>query len=80
MRQELAWLWQRASDSWRHGEDFTHFGDAFAMLQSVGHNTQGQCFRAFDCLISAATVGEDAWQLWDLGNPAAIFFTIGLNL
>lgn len=53
-------------------------GFGFAVLQAIGDHTQSERLCAGYSFGTRRPIGQHAWQLWDLGNPATVFLAFDL--
>ena len=49
------------------------------MFETLGNHAEGKGLDTSDGLVPSPTVAKDAGQVWDLGDPAAIFLTFDLD-
>ena len=51
-------------------------GPGLAVLEAIGEDTEGECLGVGNRFIARGPVGEDAFQVGNLGNPPTIVFAI----
>ena len=51
----------------------------FVMLETLGNHSEGKSLDTSDSLVARPAVAEDAGQVWNLRDPAAVVFTFELD-
>jgi len=73
------WPWQCPTDSRRHQELPDHFWDLFAVVQSIGQNTQRKGLRFGDSFLASLPVGHRSRKVDDLGEPPPVILLFDLD-
>ena len=74
MKRDKAAKWLKAIGSRRRRKDVTHCRDGFAVFQAVGQDSERQDLHACNRFFACLSVGKDAGQDRDFGQPAPIVF------
>ena len=68
-----------ATESCGDREKLIEFGNAFAVIEAIGNDSQGKGLNFRKSLFTGLPVCHDPRQIGHLGNPAAIIFTLKFN-
>jgi len=59
--------------------DTLRFRRFFAVIKAVRNHSQGQRLHSDNRLFSVLAINHNAWQLWDVCQPAAVLFAFDLD-
>ena len=68
-----------ATESCGDREKLIEFGNAFAVIEAIGNDSQGKGLNLRNRLFTGLPVGHDPRQVGHLGNPATIIFAFKFN-
>jgi hypothetical protein len=77
--QERAAIWLKANESCGDREELIEFRNAFAMIETIGNDSQGKGLNFRESLFPGLPICHDPRQVGYLGNPATIIFTLKFN-